>query len=87
MKIKQGFVVRTVGGETVVVPVGAMSKTFNGMINLNETGAMLWKFFTEEHTVEEATALLQAEYQIDEATAKKDAQAFVDNLVKHGFAE
>jgi AmiR/NasT family two-component response regulator len=87
MKIKQGFVVRTVGGETVVVPVGAMSKTFNGMINLNETGAMLWKFFTEEHTVEEATVLLQTEYQIDEDTAKKDAQAFVDNLVKHGFAE
>ena len=46
MKIKNGFVVRKVGGESVVVPVGEMSKEFHGMINLNETGAFLWEFFT-----------------------------------------
>ena len=37
MKIKKGFVLRVVGGENVVVPVGEMSKKFHGMINLNET--------------------------------------------------
>ena len=42
MKIKQGFVVRKVGDSHVVVPVGELSKTFHGMINLNETGAFLW---------------------------------------------
>ena len=42
MKIKNGFVLRVVGGESVVVPVGEMSKKFHGMINLNETGAFLW---------------------------------------------
>ena len=41
MKIKKGFVLRKVGGESVVVPVGEMSKQFHGMINLNETGAFL----------------------------------------------
>ena len=46
MKIKKGFVVRKVGNEHVVVPVGELSKTFHGMINLNETGAFLWNFFT-----------------------------------------
>ena len=46
MKIKKGFVLRVVGGEHVVVPVGEMSKQFHGMINLNETGAFLWRFFS-----------------------------------------
>ncbi len=87
MQIKKGFIIRNVGGENVVVPVGEMAKEFHGMINLNSTGALLWQFFTEEHTVEEAVALLQAEYGIDENTAKTDAQAFVDTIFKHGFTK
>ena len=66
MKIKKGFVLRVVGGENVVVPVGAMSKVFHGMINLNETGAFMWKFFTEDHTLEEGVAALCAEYEVEE---------------------
>ena len=87
MKIKKGFVLRVVAGESVVVPVGELSKSFHGMINLNSTGALLWQFFTEEHTVEEAVALMQKEYEIDEITAKNDVQAFVDDIMKRGFAK
>ena len=58
MKIKKGFVLRVVGGENVVVPVGEMSKKFHGMITLNETGAFLWTFFSENHTEEEGVDAL-----------------------------
>ena len=40
MKIKNGFVLRDVGGQAVVIAVGEASKTFHGMINLNATGDM-----------------------------------------------
>ena len=66
MKIKKGFVVRKVGGDTVAVPVGEMSKKFRGMINLNVTGAFLWNFYTSEHTVDEGVAALTAEYDVAE---------------------
>ena len=87
MKIKNGFVVREVGGENVVVPVGEMSKVFHGMINLNETGAFLWKFFSEEHTLEEGVAALLNEYDVDEAVARGDVEKFVETIETHGFAE
>lgn len=87
MKIKKGFVVREVGGEHVVVPVGEMSKVFHGMINLNETGAFLWEFFSEEHTVDEGVAALLGEYDVDEATARVDVEKFVETIEKNGFAE
>ena len=87
MKIKNGFVVREVGGENVVVPVGEMSKVFHGMINLNETGAFLWKFFSEEHTVAEGVAALLAEYEVDEATACADVEKFAETIKNHGFVE
>ena len=87
MKIKNGFVLRKVGGESVVVPVGAMSKEFHGMINLNETGALLWKFYTEEHTVEDGVAALLAEYDVEEEIARRDVENFCKVIIENGFAE
>ena len=87
MKIKSGFVVRKVGGESVVVPVGEMSKKFHGMINLNETGAFLWEFFTAEHTVEEGVDALLGEYEVEKAVAQADVEQFVKTIEENGFAE
>ena len=87
MKIKKGFVLRVVGGENVVVPVGAMSKLFHGMINLNETGAFMWKFFSEEHTLEEGVAALRSEYDVEEERARTDVQRFMNTVQQNGFAE
>lgn len=87
MKIKKGFVLRMVGGENVVVPVGELCKTFHGMINLNETGAFLWKFFTVEHSMEEAVDALCAEYEVERERAANDVQKFISIIENNGFAE
>ena len=87
MKIKKGFVIRSVGGENVVVPVGEMSKQFHGMINLNETGKFLWDFFTQNHTLEEGVAALCAEYEVDSAIAEADVKRFMDTIASNGFAD
>jgi hypothetical protein len=87
MKIKKGFVVRAVGGENVVVPVGEMSKVFHGMINLNETGKFLWDFFTQEHTLQEAVEALCGEYDVSAEIAEEDAKRFMETLLQNKFAE
>jgi len=87
MKIKKGFVVRAVGGENVVVPVGEMSKVFHGMINLNETGKFLWDFFTQEHTLQEAVEALCSEYDVSAEIAEEDAKRFMETLLQNKFAE
>ncbi len=85
MKIKEGFVIRNVGGENIVVPVGEMSKNFHGMINLNSTGAFLWLFFSEEHTIEEGVAALLSEYDVEESIARRDVELFIETLQKNNF--
>ena len=87
MKIKKGFVIRKVGDSHVVVPVGELSKTFHGMINLNQTGAFLWNFFTSEHTVDEAVAALCNEYDVEEERARLDAEKFAEILTKNAFID
>lgn len=84
MKLKDGFILRQVAGEYVVLPVGG-DLDFNGMITLNETGATLWKRLEQEAEMSDLTAALLAEYDVDEATAAVAAEKFVAKLREHGF--
>ena len=65
MKIKQGFMLREVAGNFVVVAVGEASKNFNGVINLNESGAFLWKQLMSETTNDKLLDALLNEYSGD----------------------
>lgn len=80
MKIKDGFILREVAGSFIVVAVGEAVKEFNGIINLNETGAVLWKILEKGATKEQLVKALLAEYDVDETTAEKDVSAFIEKL-------
>ena len=84
MKLKDGFILRQVAGEYVVLPVGG-DLDFSGMITLNETGATLWKRLEQEAELSDLAAALLAEYDVDEATAAAAAEKFVAKVKEHGF--
>ena len=86
MKLKEGFMLRQVAGEQVVLPVGA-DVDFNGMITLNETGATLWKRLEQEAELSDLAAALLAEYEVDAATAAAAAEAFAAKVKEYGFLE
>lgn len=71
---------RTVAGCSVVVAVGMSTMDFNGMINLNDTGAFLWKKLEGGASEEELVSAMLSEYDVDEETAKRDISAFLDKL-------
>ena len=53
MKIKDGFVLRDIAGDTVVIATGELSKTFHGMIKLNSTGKEIWQILSSGDVTEE----------------------------------
>lgn len=86
MKIKEGFVLRTMLGEHIVTGEGAAQVNFNKMVSLNETAAWLWEAVQgKDFTVEDLTKLLLDEYEVDEATAAKDADALAKKWVEIGI--
>lgn len=87
MKIKQGFMLREVAGNFVVVAVGEASKNFNGVINLNESGAFLWKQLMSETTNDKLLDALLNEYDVSEEIAKKDIEMFVNKLKEADILE
>ena len=80
MKMKEGFILRKVGTQYVVAATGKASENFNGIIRLNESGAFLFRQLQEGATVEELVARLTEEYDVDEATAHRDAESFLAAL-------
>ena len=84
MKLKDGFLLRQVAGQTVVLPVGG-DMDLDMMITLNDTGAFLWEKLQNETDEAALVAALLAEYDVDEARAAQAVATFVQNLRNHGF--
>ena len=87
MKIKDGFLLREVGGRTVVVPVGAQTLDFRCIMTLNESGALLWRGLQQDTDLPALAAVLLAEYEVSEAKATADAEAFVALLREKGLLD
>ncbi len=87
MKIKDGFLLREVAGNIIVVPVGDAALNFDGMINLNETGAFLWKKLQSDVDQYYLLDELMKEYDVDEETAKKDIADFVNKMYGAGILD
>ena len=84
MKLKDGFLLRQVAGQTVVLPTGG-DLDLNMMITLNDTGAFLWERLGQDTDEAALTAALLAEYDVDAETAAGCVAAFVKKLNDHGF--
>lgn len=80
MKIKDGFVVRDLAGQSIVVALGEASKTFNGMIKLNDTGRLVWDMLSVGKTKEEIVDRFIAEYDVAREIADGDVTAFIETL-------
>lgn len=87
MKIKEGFILRKIAGEDIVVPIGNNIADFNGVIRLNESAAFLWREVQQESSKSDLVAKLKKEYEIDEELASNDVQKFINVLVEHNVIE
>ena len=88
MKIKAGFILREIAGNSIIVPVGEASKSFNGMINVNSTGALLFKLMQEKDmSKEELTSELTKEYDVSADIAGRDVEAFMKKISDAGICE
>ena len=88
MKAKTGFNLRNVCGEQVIVAEGRENIDFSNIISMNETSAYLWNAIqSRDFTVDDLVKLLTQEYDVDEQTARKDAQTLTNQWLEAGICE
>ena len=80
MKIKDGFEMQSVCGEYIIVPAGSENVDYSKIIGLNETAAYLWENVVtkDSFTIDDMTALLLAEYEVEENVAREDCEMIVE---------
>lgn len=85
MRIKNGFVLREVAGQIMVIATGEASKDFHGMIKLNVTGKVIWLALQEGLTEDAIVERLQEQFEVDTEKALQDTRAFIQQMEGMGF--
>lgn len=77
MRIKDGFVLRSVVDEFIVMPTGENIARFEGAVVLNDVSAFIFKQLESPASREDVLAAVLNEYDIDETTAAADLDALL----------
>ncbi len=84
MKIREGFILRKIGEDIIVVPVGKASADFHGMIKLNNTAADIWECLANEKNENEIVDFLLEKYDVSQEDAIRAVKSTVETLEKAG---
>lgn len=88
MKIKEGFELRNVCGENIIIAHGIENIDFTRVVTLNESAAMLWNAVQgREFKEEELAELFKKEYDVDSQTAQNDVNELVTSWIDAGLVE
>lgn len=83
MKINENYKLREVAGETIVVNQGITGVDMTRIISLNVSAKLLYETMAgKEFTLEDAAGMLVSTYGISQEQALKDAQVWVEALLK-----
>ena len=88
MKIKDGFILRQICGEYIVVGEGLAQVNFNRMLSLNASAAYLWEHLQgKDFTQEDMVNLLLEQYEVTREQAAQDVQNLVKVWLEQGVVE
>ena len=87
-KIAEKYKVREMAGEHIIVMPGTYGADMTRVISLNATSLYLWQELQgREFEVADVVALLVEHYDVDAATAERDAAAWMEQLRSCGVVE
>lgn len=87
MKLKNDLVLRQVADTWVVLPMSRESLNFNGMLTLNESGAMLWNLLQQTEDEASLVNAMLDEYDVPRDQLQADVDEFLKKLSDAGCIE
>ncbi len=88
MRIKEGYKVREIAGEYIIINQGTAGVDFTKVISLNSTSKFLFEAFSgKEFTVEDVADELVGKYGIGPELAAADAQKWADGMAEADVLE
>lgn len=86
MKTLEGFRLRPLGREFIIVAENVAQVNFNKMVSLNQSAAYLWQSIEgKEFSVQDLADLLLEKYDIDAQTAYADSESIAAKWIEAGI--
>ena len=87
-QIAPGFVLRRIGDDAVLIPIGEHPVFTNAMMMPNKTAAFLWQTFSEPSTEEDGVMRALERFDGEEAEIRRDVAMFMkESLEKQVLVE
>ena len=88
MRIKEGFELRDICGESVIVATGRKNIDFSKVISLNESAALVWRgVIDRDFEVEDMVKVLLDNYEVSAERATDDAQTLAKQWQEIGLVD
>ncbi len=87
LKIKEGFVLREVMGNNVIIAVGEASRNFRGMVQLNASAADIWNFIAKGLDKEQIVDAMMEKYDAERSVIEADVCRSIDQFASNGMIE
>ena len=84
MKIVDGFILRKIGAQYFVTATGEKATQLNGIVELNEVAACIWKMLQSGCSYEELYNEINSQFVCDD-NLQYDLHVFLEEMEKNGF--
>ena len=81
-QIAPGFVLRRIGDDAVLIPIGEHPVFTNAMMMPNKTAAFLWQTFSEPSTEEDVVMRALERFDGEEAEIRRDVSMFMKETLE-----
>ena len=84
MRVNENFIVKKIGNELVLVPIGSMSVSLKAILTLNETSLTVYEMIKEGKNKEEIINKLVEEYEVSVEQVTNDVNKLIARFVELG---
>lgn len=81
-QISEDFVLRQIGGEYAIIPIGEVSSISNAVMSPNDSAFFLWKQFMEPNTEGKVIVKVLEEYEAPEEKVEDDVHRFIQESLR-----
>lgn len=87
MKIKDGYILKKVAGENIVIATGEARLSFNGIITFNEVGAEVFTRLDGTRSINQIVDEIALLYNAPKDVIEKDINKLIEKMRNHGLIE
>lgn len=87
MKVKDGYILKKVAGENIVIATGEARLSFNGIITFNEVGAEVFTRLDGTKTITQIVQEIASLYNAPKDVIEKDINNLIEKMRNHGLIE